>query len=55
MKIVVIKEARNQKGVLQVRIARKDTVSVEVAVVSSKFNSKTVGPSRQSSSVLKIM
>lgn len=45
LKIVVIREARNRKGVLQVR---KETVRIEVAVASIMFNSKTVKLSCQS-------
>lgn len=55
VKIVVIKEARNRKGVPQVGRTRKETVEIEVAVASSKFNNKTVRASGQYSCTLKSM
>lgn len=55
LKIVVIMEARNRKGVPQVGSAIKETVRVATAVASSYFKGKAVEPSCQSSSTLKFV
>lgn len=52
LKIIVI---RNLKIPQQARRVSKETFRIEVAVASRQFNSKTVGPSCQSSSMLKGM
>ncbi len=55
LKIKIDREARNQNRVPQVRSALEETVSIELPVISSKFNYKMTRPCHQFNTALKFI
>lgn len=55
LKIVVDRKVGSWKRILQVRSAEEETISMELMVKTSNFNSEIGRPSCQSSTVLKFV